>query len=44
MIGKRLFIVKLREDHSLVAIFAEEEDCREYIAGDFSMYYDEVKI
>lgn len=42
MEDKSFFIVKTITDDKLIAIFVNEEDCKEFISGNFALCYDEV--
>lgn len=40
--NKSFFIVKTKTDDKLIAIFVNEEDCKDFIGANFAIYYDEV--
>lgn len=42
MEDKSFFIVKRITDNKLIAIFVNEEDCMDFISGEFNLCYDEV--
>lgn len=39
---KGFFIVKTITDDKLIAIFVNEEDCKDFVSGNFAICYDEV--
>ena len=41
MEDKSFFIVKRITDDKLIAIFVNEEDCKDFISGNFDMCYEE---
>ena len=42
MENKSFFIVKTVTDNKLIAIFVNEEDCKEFISTDFALCYEEI--
>lgn len=41
MEDKSFFMVKTVTDDKLIAIFVDEEDCMDFISGNFDMCYEE---
>lgn len=41
MENKSFFMVKTITDDKLIAIFVDEEDCKEFIRGNYDMCYEE---